>query len=138
MNSFVMDYGKLCNALLDANEKIRYVGVYNSFSGDVYEKMQNETVRHFDKDQTKKSMTQAVMRWKTRKQFSAEIGEPEFSMTKYGKVNRITMACGKDGLLMFSTEIDVHLCDIIEDVTKMVKHHIDESEESDGSRNIRS
>ena len=77
-----MDYGKLCNALLESNEKIRYVGVYNSFSGDVYEKMQNGTARHFDKDQTKKSMTQAIMRWKTRKQFSSEIGEPEFAMTK--------------------------------------------------------
>ena len=133
-----MDYSKLCNALLDFNDKIRYVGVYNSFSGDVYEKMQNGTVRHFDKDQTKKSMTQAIMRWKTRKQFSSEIGEPEFAMTKYEKVNRITMACGKDGLLMFSTEIDVHLCDIIEDVTKTVKQHIDESSNTDGSRNIRS
>jgi len=132
-----MDYSKLCNELLKSNEKIRYVGVYNSFSGDVYEKMQNGTVRHFDKDQTKKSMTQAIMRWKTRKQFSSEIGDPEFAMTKYEKVNRVTMACGKDGLLMFSTEIEVHLCDIIDDVTDIVKHHIDESEGDDGSRNIR-
>ena len=62
-----MDYAKLCNSLLDYNEKIRYVGVYNSFSGDVYEKMQNGTVRHFDKDQTKKSMTQAIMRWENTK-----------------------------------------------------------------------
>jgi hypothetical protein len=133
-----MDYGKLCNSLLDYNQKIRYVGIYNSFSGEVYEKMQNEIVRHFDKDQTKKSMTQAVMRWKTRKQFSPEIGQPEFSMTRYEKVNRITMACGKDGLLMFSTEVDVHLCDIIEDVIKMVKEHIGKSDDDDGSRNIRS
>jgi len=133
-----MDYNKLCNALLDSNEKIRYVGVYNSFSGDVYEKMKNQTVRHFDKDQTKKSMTQAIMRWKTRKQFSSEIGEPEYAMTRYEKVNRVTMACGKDGLLMFSTEIDVHLCDIIEDVLKMVKEHVVKSDDDDGSRNIRS
>ncbi len=133
-----MDYAKLCNALLDSNDKIRYVGVYNSFSGDVYEKMQNGTVRHFDKDQTKKSMTQAIMRWKTRKQFSAEIGEPEYAMTRYEKVNRITMSCGKDGLLMFSTEIDVHLCDIIDDVLKMVKAHVVKSDDDDGSRNIRS
>ena len=48
------------------------------------------------------------------------------------------MACGKDGLLMFSTEIDVHLCDIIEDVTKMVKENVDKSDDVDGSRNIRS
>ena len=133
-----MDYAKLCNALLDSNDKIRYVGVYNSFSGDVYEKMQNGTARHFDKDQTKKSMTQAIMRWKTRKQFSAEIGEPEFAMTRYEKVNRITMACGKDGLLMFSTEVDVHLCDVIDNVTKMVKEHVGASDHEDGSRNLRS
>ena len=131
-----MDYGKLCSELLESNEKIRYVGVYNSFSGDVYEKMQNGITRHFDKDQTKKSMTQAIMRWKTRKQFSAEIGEPEFAMTKYQKVNRVTMACGKDGLLMFSTERDVHLCDIIDDVTSLVKKFVN-TDDSDGSRNIR-
>ena len=58
-------------------------------------------------------------------------------MTKYGKVNRITMACGKDGLLMFSTEVDVHLCDVIDDVTKMVHRYVNESENDDGSRNIR-
>ena len=133
-----MDYGKLCNELLESNEKIRYVGVYNSYSGDVYEKMQGGIQRHFDKDQTKKSMTQAIMRWKTRKQFSAEIGEPEYAMTRYEKVNRVTMGCGKDGLLMFSTEIDVHLCDIIDEVIKVVKQYASQEEDDDGSRNIRS
>ena len=133
-----MDYGKLCNELLESHDKIRYVGVYNSYSGDVYEKMQGGIQRHFDKDQTKKSMTQAIMRWKTRKQFSAEIGQPEYAMTRYEKVNRITMACGTDGLLMFSTEIEVHLCDIIDDVLKKVKQHVIQDEGDDGSRNIRS
>jgi hypothetical protein len=132
-----MDYGKLCSELLEMNEKVRYVGVYNSFSGDVYEKIQGGIERHFDKDQTKKSMTQAIMRWKTRKHFASEIGEPEFSMTKYAKVNRVTMACGKDGLLMFSTEIDVHLCDIIGDIEKVVKKYIT-SDDNDDSRRIRS
>mgnify|MGYP006451525743 FL=1 len=133
-----MDYGKLCSELLESNDKIRYVGVYNSYSGDVYEKMQGGIQRHFGKDQTKESMTQAIMRWKTRKQFSAEIGEPEYAMTRYEKVNRITMACGKDGLLMFSTEIEVHLCDIIDDVIKVVKQYVVQDEGDDGSRNIRS
>ena len=35
-----MDYGKLCSELLELDSNIRYVGIYNSFSGDVYEKMQ--------------------------------------------------------------------------------------------------
>ena len=81
-------------------------------------------------------MTQAIMRWKTRKQFSAEIGEPKYAMTQYQKVNRVTMACGKDGLLMFSTETDVHLCNIIDDVTALVDRYVD-GDGDDGSRNIR-
>ena len=132
-----MDYGKLCSELLDLDEKIRYVGVYNSFSGDVYEKMQNGITRHFDKEKTRKSMTQAIMRWKTRKAFSDEIGVPEYSMTKYGKVNRITMACGEDGLLMFSTEVDAHPCDVITDVKKVVDNYV-KSDENDETRRIRS
>ena len=48
------------------------------------------------------------------------------------------MACGQEGLLMFSTEVDVHLCDIIEDVLKRVKEHVGKSDDDDGSRNIRS
>ncbi|MCH2604634.1 MAG: hypothetical protein MKZ80_04500 [Candidatus Nitrosopelagicus sp.] len=132
-----MDYGKLCSELLELDSSIRYVGIYNSFSGDVYEKMQGGISRHFDKDQTRKSMTQAIMRWKTRMHFADEIGAPEYSMTKYGKVNRITMACGKDGLLMFSTEVDAHPCDVITNVTKVVNKYI-KSNESDDSRRIRS
>ena len=46
------------------------------------------------------------------------------------------MACGKDGLLMFSTEMDVHLCDIIDDVIQLVKKYVN-SDNDDGSRNIR-
>ena len=48
-----MDYGKLCSELLELDSNIRYVGIYNSFSGDVYEKMQGGISRHFDKDQTR-------------------------------------------------------------------------------------
>ena len=132
-----MDYGKLCTELLKLDEKIRYVGVYNSFSGDVYEKMQNGIARHVDKEKTRKSMTQAIMRWKTRKAFADESGEPEYSMTKYGKVNRITMGCGEHGLLMFSTEVDAHPCDIITDVTKIVTKYV-KSDENDDTRQIRS
>ena len=58
-------------------------------------------------------------------------------MTKYGKVNRITMACGKDGLLMFSTEVDAHPCDVISDVKKIVDNYT-KSDENNESRRIRS
>ena len=91
-----MDYGKLCSELLELDSNIRYVGIYNSFSGDVYEKMQGGISRHFDKDQTRKSMTQAIMRWKTRMHFADEIGAPEYSMTKYGNCLLYTSPSPRD------------------------------------------
>lgn len=121
-----MDYGKVCNSILELDEKIRYVGIYNSFSGNVVEKTRTGIERHFDVEQTRKSMTQAVMRWKTRKAFADQIGEPEYSMTRYGRVNRITIPCGKDGLLMTSTEVDIHPCDIISDISSIIEKNTDD------------
>ena len=47
------------------------------------------------------------------------------------------MACGKDGLLMFSTEVDAHPCDVISDVKKIVDNYT-KSDENNESRRIRS
>jgi len=35
------------------------------------------------------------MRWKTRESFAEISGKPVFTMTKYEKINRMTMPCGK-------------------------------------------
>ena len=40
-------------------------------------------------------------------------------------------------ILMFSTEIDAHPCDVIKDVTKIVNSYV-KSDENDESRRIRS
>ena len=37
---------------------------------------------------------------------------------------------------MFSTEMDVHLCDVIDDVTQLVDRYVN-NDDDDGSRNIR-
>ncbi len=61
-----MDYNKFCDEIVKVNPKVRYAGVYNTVSGDGYEKAAKEIERLFTKEQTKKSLTQAYMRWKTR------------------------------------------------------------------------
>ncbi len=73
-----MDYNSFCGAILNLNPKVRYAGVYNTVSSDVYEKFAKEIERLFTKEQTKKTLTQAYMRWKTRESFAEISGKPIF------------------------------------------------------------
>ena len=123
-----MDCYKLCGEILKLSPKIRYAGVYNTHSGEVYEKTQKEIGRLFDKEQTKKSMMQAYMRWKTRQAFIETSGEPIYTMTKYQKINRITLTCGPNSLLMVTTEPDLEPYEIADSVLKLREKFADKEE----------
>ena len=120
-----MDYNSFCGEILKINPKVRYAGVYNTFSGDVYEKSAKEIERLFTKEQTKKSLTQAYMRWKTRESFSDISGKPIFTMTKYEKINRMTMPCGKNAILMVSMQSDLDPQQIIGNISSLIEKYGD-------------
>jgi len=120
-----MDCNSFCAAILNINSKIRYAGVYNTASAIVYEKAAKEIQRLFSKEQTKKSMTQAYMRWKTRESFSGITGKPIFTMTKYEKINRMTMPCGKNALLMVSMQRELEPQEILGDILKLIEKYGD-------------
>ena len=120
-----MDYNTFCGKILELNPKVRFAGVYNTLSGDVYEKIAKEIERLFTKEQTKKSMTQAYMRWKTRESLAKITGEPIFTMTKYEKINRMSMPCGKNALLMVSMEKDLEPQTILVDVLSLIEKYGD-------------
>ncbi len=115
-----MDYNSFCESILNLNPKVRYAGVYNTVSSDVYEKFAKEIERLFTKEQTKKTLTQAYMRWKTRESFSEISGKPIFTMTKYEKINRMTMPCGKNALLLVSMQNDLEPQVILQGVLDLI------------------
>jgi len=120
-----MDYNKFCEEIVKVNPKVRYAGVYNTMSGDVYEKTAKEIERLFTKEQTKKSLTQAYMRWKTRESFSNISGKPIFTMTKYEKINRMTMPCGKNTILLVSMQRELEPQTILPNVLELIEKYGD-------------
>ena len=120
-----MDYNSFCQEILNLNSKVRYAGVYNTAIGDVYEKSAKEIERLFTKEQTKKSLVQAYMRWKTRESFSDISGKPIFTMTKYEKINRMTMPCGKNAILMVSMQTELDPQQLISDILSLVEKYAD-------------
>ncbi len=60
------------------------------------------------------------MRWKTRESFSEISGKPVFTMTKYEKINRMTMPCGKNALLLVSMQADLEPQVILKGVLDLI------------------
>jgi len=120
-----MDFNKFCSEILKLNPKIRFAGVYSTKRGDVYYKMQEGIKKIFTDEQTKDSLVHGYMRWKSRLHASDLIGKPIFTMTKYPKINRITLPCGDTGILMISSEPDLEPSEIIDGVCKLREKYQD-------------
>ena len=113
-----MDYEKICNEILESNEAIRYVGVYDY--GELFDKTRNGIKSYLTKEETETSLSHAVYRWSTRKKTSDKIGKPVFALAKYEKIYRITMPIGGAGLILVSTELDVDIIKIINKILEII------------------
>ena len=112
-----MQYEKICDKILDADEKIRYVGIYDY--GELYDKMKPGKDSYLSREETEMSLSQAIYRWSTRKKTSEKIGKPIFALAKYEKIYRITFPIGGAGLILISTDLDANVNDIVEKVLKI-------------------
>ena len=112
--------------ILKLNPKIRFSGVYHTGNVQLYEKVQKGVTRLFDPGKTQDTFIHAYMRWKTRQHDSSIIGEPVYTMTKYGKINRLTIPCSSKSLLMVNSEPELEPHEIIDDIIKLIKKYSDD------------
>ena len=121
-----MDYNSLNKDILNLNPKIRYSGVYYTGNVQLYEKVQKGITRLFNKEKTLDTFIHAYMRWKTRQHDSPVIGEPQYTMTKYAKINRLTIPCSSKALLMVNTEPELGPHEIVDNVIELIKKYSDD------------
>ncbi len=79
-------------------------------------------VTFLNEAETLQNVRGAIIRWMTRRHPGKILGAPEFALTKYGKVYRITLSLTDNDLILVSTDTD---CDIIRLV-----HEIQNTKES--------
>ena len=121
-----MDYNSLNSDILKLNPKIRYSGIYQTGNVQVWEKIQKGITRYFDKEKTNDTLIHAYMRWRTRQHDSEVIGQPMYSITKYAKINRLTIPANNKALLMVNSEPDLELQDLIDDIIKLIAKYSDD------------
>ncbi len=118
-----MNYEKICDEILNCDDKIRYVGIYDF--GELYDKMKPGTSNYLSKEETELSLSQAVYRWATRKKTVSKIGKPIFAMAKYEKIYRITLPIGGAGLILISTELNANVNEIVDKILEIQKNNSD-------------
>ncbi len=123
-----MDYNSLGSDILKLSPKIRYAGVYQTGSIQVWEKVQKGLTRFFDKEKTNDTLIHAYMRWRTRQHDSDSIGQPMYSITRYAKINRLTIPANDKALLMVNSEPDLELHKVVDDIIKLIAKYSDNPE----------
>ena len=116
-----MEYGKICDEILDCDSKIRYVGIYDF--GELHDKMREGAESYLSRGETETSLSQAVYRWSTRKKTSEKIGKPIFALAKYEKIYRITIPVGGAGLILISTELDADVNGVVDKILKIKENY---------------
>ena len=112
-----MDYEKICDKILNCDNQIRYVGIYDY--GELYDKMKSGISSFLNKKETEISLSHAIYRWSTRKKTSDKIGKPIFAMAKYEKIFRVTIPIGGAGLILISTELSANVNDIVDKILEI-------------------
>ena len=116
-----MNYEKICDEILEFNEKIRYAAVYDY--GELHDKIRPGGISHLSREETETSLSQAIYRWSTRKKTSDKIGTPIFALAKYEKIYRITIPIGGAGLILITTELDVNVNEIVDKTLEIRDTH---------------
>ena len=62
---------------------------------------------HLPDKVTKDAVTQAILRWESRKKMKQWIGKAKYAMSEYEKINRYTFYLNENELLLVTTEPDI-------------------------------
>ena len=116
----IMNYDEICNALLRANETVRFVGVLGR-NGDLVAGGHNPNVENLlAPDEVKMSLHYAAKRWETRRNMSHRVGNAKYSITEYDKVKQISIPLSDTELLLISIDTKTDFKEFLDSVNKIL------------------
>ena len=108
--------GEFLDEVLKVDQNIRLTAIHD---GQFKAKYQKGIEGYFDKEEIKSSLIEAQNRWDLRKKKSFKIGAPKFAMAQYGKIIRITIPLGNEGVILVTTELGVDVNKLVEEIIEI-------------------
>ena len=75
-----MDYDDICQAILDIDPKIRFVGICDENAEVKYGGQRPGLPNLLNQEETKRSLLQAIANWSLRNSLSSRVGEGKYAM----------------------------------------------------------
>lgn len=114
-----MDYENFCSQILDANPKIRFAAVYDSWAkrlaGGLRKGVQSQLSAHDENELVNLS----VINWKARKDMSKLLGKTIYTLAEHENIKRFSFYLGEDNMLLLSTEKDANTDEVVDKVIKL-------------------
>lgn len=108
----------MCKLILKMDH-VRFAGICDETGEIRYGGQRNGLVRILSPEETKRSMLQALARWKLRGELGAKSGRGKYAMAEYEKIKRITIPMDETHLLLVTTDIEANHGNIIEHILKL-------------------
>lgn len=113
---FNIDFGKLLKEILELDENIRFVMLFNK-KGKILQVVRNkETVGYLTKKERIKSIKQIVHFLKSNKAIVKKFGNFQYSLSSYEKVKRIFFVISENNFLYITIEPQTNATKLIEAV----------------------
>lgn len=114
-----MDYDELCNRILKSEIKVRFAGICDETGEIRYGGPRKGLKNLLTAEETKRSLLQALARWKLRDELSAKTGKGKYAMAEYEKMKRITVPLDETHLLLVTTDVEANHARIIGEILKL-------------------
>lgn len=120
-------YDDLCNKILSIDKTIRFVGIANKSGVLVSSVYRNGLTPLMTKEETSQYAIQAVTRAMLREDFTAKLGEIEYSITKYQRLERALIPFEYENnklFILLSFDVGSNPVEVIEDkVISYIRKH---------------
>ena len=120
-----MDCDQLCSKIFESDSHVRLASVFNTSHKHVAGGMRPGVNAYLTTKETETSVMEAIKRWHSRMTLIHRIGIPKWSITKYGKLFRITMPVGPNELLLVSANCRVNPFNLIDKLTGLINNFED-------------
>ena len=126
IHSFGMNYDEFCKLVMNTDSTIRFAAITDESGETLYGGMRPGLRSHFDAQETRTSLMQAITRMNSRLTLMRKIGRVKYTLTEYEKVKRITIPINTNHLLFVSTDVGADHNKIIEKIIELKENKINE------------
>lgn len=100
-------------------DHVRFAGICDETGEIRYGGQREGVVRLLTPEETKRSLLQALARWKLREELGPKSGKGKYAMAEYEKMKRITVPIDETHLLLVTTDVQANHAIVIDAIFKL-------------------